>query len=48
VFTPEEAEVLAKTRSDIKCIVAMGAGHGIQREQPELIVKAALEPLKSL
>lgn len=48
VFTPGEADALAKTRPDVKCLVATGSGHGIQREQPELIVKAALKPLGSL
>jgi len=48
VFTPDEAEVLATSRPDIKCMVATGAGHGIQREKPEVIVRAALEPLDSL
>lgn len=48
VFKPAEAEALAKTRPDIKCMVATGSGHGIQREQPELIVRAALAPLGSL
>lgn len=48
MFKPEEAEALSKTRPDIKCIVAVGSGHGIQREQPELIVRAALKPLNSL
>ena len=48
VFKPEEAEALAKMRPDIKCMVAKGSGHGIQREQPELIVRAALAPHDSL
>lgn len=48
MFTLEEAEALAKTRPDVMCIVAIGSGHGIQREQPLLIVKAALKPLKPL
>jgi pimeloyl-ACP methyl ester carboxylesterase len=48
VFTPEEAEALSKSRPDIKCIIAIGAGHGIQREQPEFVVRVATAPLSSL
>ena len=47
-FRPEEVEALAKHRPDVKVLTAIGAGHSIQREQPELIVSAATASLDSL
>ncbi|EXJ83661.1 hypothetical protein A1O1_07285 [Capronia coronata CBS 617.96] len=48
VFKPAQADALARSHPDIKCIVAAGAGHSIQRDDPKSIVRAALEPLESL